>query len=104
MTADATKPYVAFRNQSYWIIDTRVSLDSVVYAFHQGLPPESIAQSYPLLNLEQVYGAIAFYLANRSDIDTYLENEEKRFNEMPQPLKVEAPKLYQKLMAAKSAL
>ncbi len=31
----------------------------IAYAFQQGLSPESIVQSFPLLTLEQVYGAIA---------------------------------------------
>jgi uncharacterized protein (DUF433 family) len=56
----------------YWIEGTRISLDLIVYAFQKGLSPESIVQSFPLLTLEQVYGAIAFYLANRIEIDGYL--------------------------------
>jgi hypothetical protein len=36
-----------------------------------------------LLTLEQVYGAIAFYLANRVEIDAFLAAEEKAFNDMP---------------------
>lgn len=103
MTAVAIKPYIEFRNKGYWIIGTRVSLDSVVYAFRQGLLPESIAQSYPLLDLEKVYGAIAFYLANRQDIDAYLAAEEEAFEAMPQPLKTNAPDLYQKLVTAKAS-
>lgn len=103
MTAVVTKPYVEFKKQGYWIIGTRISLDSIVYAFRQGLLPESIAQAYPLLNLEKVYGAITFYLANRSDIDAYLMLEEQAFDAMPQPLEVDAPSLHQKLMAAKAS-
>lgn len=98
-----TKPYVIFENEGYWIIDTRISLDSVVYAFRKGLPPESIAQSYPLLDLEKVYGAITFYLANRSDIDAYLISEEQAFNATPQPLEADDPSLYEKLIAAKTS-
>jgi hypothetical protein len=37
-----------------------VSLDSIVYAFLSGQSAGSIAQSFPVLRLEQVYGAIAF--------------------------------------------
>lgn len=103
MTAVAIKPYIEFKNQGYWIIGTRISLDSIVYAFRKGLHPESIAQSYPLLDLEQVYGAITFYLANRSDIDAYLLSEEQAFDSMPQPLQVEAPSLHQKLLDAKKS-
>ena len=82
---------------------TRISLDSIIYAFQKGLSPESIVQAFPLLTLEQVYGAIAFYLANRLEIDTYLVAEEEAFDSMPQPLQSTDPDLYNKLMAAKVA-
>jgi uncharacterized protein (DUF433 family) len=72
MTVIETKSYVAYRNDFYWIEGTRISLDSIVYAFQKGISPESITQSFPLLTLEQVYGAIAFYLAHRNEIDAYL--------------------------------
>jgi hypothetical protein len=56
-----------------------------------------------LLTLEQVYGAITFYLANRAEIDAYLTSEEAAFVAMPQPLQTIDPVLYNKLMAAKAA-
>lgn len=99
----APKSYVEYRNDAYWVEGTRISLDSIVYAFQKGLSPESIVQSFPLLTLEQVYGAIAFYLANRAEIDVYLAAEEKAFDAMPQPLQTADPALYSKLMAAKAA-
>src|SRR5689334_21118251 len=61
--------YVEERNGGYYVASTRVSLDSVVCAFLRGQSPESICQSFAPLTLEQVYGAIAFYLANREAID-----------------------------------
>ncbi|AUB37881.1 hypothetical protein NIES4072_35730 [Nostoc commune NIES-4072] len=103
MPVVVAKLYVEYRNDAYWVIDTRISLDSVVYAFQSGQSPETIVQSFPLLTLEQVYGAIAFYLANRADIDAYLAAEEIAFDAMPQPLQVTDPALYNKLMAAKVA-
>ncbi len=71
MPVVAPKSYVEYRNEAYWVEGTRISLDSIVYAFRNGLSPESIVQSFPLLTLEQVYGAIAFYLANRAETDRY---------------------------------
>jgi uncharacterized protein (DUF433 family) len=103
MPVVASKSYVEYRNDAYWVEGTRISLDSVVYAFSKGVSPESIVQSFPLLTLEQVYGAIAFYLANRAEIDVYLVAEEAAFDTMPQPLQTDAPALYGKLMAAKMA-
>lgn len=99
----APKSYVEYRNEGYWVGGTRISLDSIVYAFQQGLSPESIVRSFPLLTLEQIYGAIAFYLANRTEIDAFLAAEEEAFDAMPQPLQTTAPVLYNKLMVAKAA-
>ena len=53
-----------------------VSLDSVVIAFQQGYSAETIQQLYPALSLEEVYGAIAYYLANRNGVDQYLTQQE----------------------------
>ena len=58
----STKQHIEQRDKGYWIEGTRVSLDSVVYSFLNGESPESIAYNFPLLSLEQVYGAIALTL------------------------------------------
>jgi uncharacterized protein (DUF433 family) len=64
-----SKEYVAQYEGKYRIAETRVSLDSVVYAFRRGASPESIQRSYPSLTLEQICGAITFYLSHQEDID-----------------------------------
>ncbi|WP_041555879.1 DUF433 domain-containing protein [Nostoc sp. PCC 7524] len=104
MTASPTpvKQYVEQRDQGYWIEGTRISLDSVVYAFLNGDSPENIAQNFPLLSLEQVYGAIAFYLANRELVDAYLKEGEVEFAKLQQSLRENNPLLYQKLQTAQT--
>jgi uncharacterized protein (DUF433 family) len=79
-----SKQYVEKRDEGYWITGKRISLDSVVYAFRRGQSPESIRRSFPLLTLEEIYGAIAFYLANQTEIDEYLLQEEAEFEKMRQ--------------------
>lgn len=49
------KEYVKQRNGGYYIEATRVSLDSVVYAFLRGESPEGITESFPALTLEQIF-------------------------------------------------
>ena len=95
------KLYVEQRDEGYWIMGTRISLDSVVYAFLKGKSPESIVQSFPLLTLEQVYGAIAFYLANRPLIDDYLAGADAEFSQLQQTLAAANPELYQKLQVVR---
>ena len=65
-------PYVKKIEGAYRVGGTRVSLDSLVYLFRDGMAVESMVESYPALTLEQVLGALAFYLANRFEIDKYL--------------------------------
>ncbi|WNZ48265.1 DUF433 domain-containing protein [Leptolyngbya boryana CZ1] len=96
------KSYIEQRETGYWVVGTRISLDSIVYAFLDGESPESIAQNFPLLSLEQVYGAIAFYLANRKLIDAYLEAGEVEFQQLQQDCKEKSPLLYEKLKAAQA--
>ena len=61
-----------------------VSLDSVVVAFQQGFSAETIQQLYPSLNLEEVYGAIAYYLANQDEVDQYLTRQEQLWEQVRQ--------------------
>jgi uncharacterized protein (DUF433 family) len=51
---------------------TRVSLDSVIAAFHDGATPEEIVHQYDTLSLADVYAVISYYLENQSDVDSYL--------------------------------
>jgi uncharacterized protein (DUF433 family) len=61
-----------------------VSLDSVVIAFEQGHSAETIQQLYLALNLEEVYGAIAYYLANRDEVHQYLERQDALWDRVRQ--------------------
>jgi uncharacterized protein (DUF433 family) len=73
----ATRTYV--REDEFGVLrvgNSRVMLDSVVAGFRQGHSAETIAQQYPALSLEDVYGAIAYYLANQAEIDQYLRRQD----------------------------
>jgi uncharacterized protein (DUF433 family) len=54
------------------VAGTRVSLDSVVYAFDEGATPEEIAQAFPTLDLAAIYSVVGFYLQNRAEVEQYL--------------------------------
>lgn len=94
-----SKDYGTQVDGAYRIAGTRVSLDSVVYAFLDGVPPESIVDSFPILTLEQVYGAIAYYLAHQAEIDVYLRQGEAEFGALSQSLRERNRLLHQKLTA-----
>ena len=95
------KEYVEQRDGGYWIAGSRVSLDSIVYAFLRGASPESIARSFPFISLEDVYGAIAFYLAHQSEVDEYLRRGEAEFEVLRQRAREANRDLYVKLEEAR---
>jgi len=94
------KQYVEKIDCVYRLAGTRVSLDSIVHAFWRGQTAESIAQSFPVLTLEQVYGALTFYLANQSEVDAYLKAAEAEFEAMRRASREQDPMFYQKLTNA----
>ena len=76
---------IKLENGAYRVAGTRISLDSVVYAFWRGACREHCEQ-LPDLTLEQVFGAIAYYLANQSEIDAYLKEGDAEFEKLRQQL------------------
>jgi uncharacterized protein (DUF433 family) len=98
------KEYVELKEGAYRVSGTRVSLDSVVYGFQSGESPECIRQSFPALTLEQVYGAIAYYLAHKAEIDEYLADDEAEFEKLRQASRAANPELYEKLERARKEM
>jgi len=91
-----SKEYVEQRDGGYWIAGKRISLASVVYAFKRGASPESILRSFPLLTLEDIYGAITHYLSNHERIDAYLREREADFEEQRRQERDADPDFYKK--------
>ncbi len=52
---------------------TRVGIETVLRDYKEGASPEEIVLRYPTLSLEQVHATIIYYLANREDVEAYLE-------------------------------
>ena len=99
------KHYVEKRDEGYWVAGTRVSLDSIVFAFLDGLSPEMIvAECFPVLTLEQVYGAITYYLAHRADIDRYLQQADAEFDALRHAARTADSQSHAKLIQARRQL
>lgn len=52
---------------------TRVTLETIVDVFNTGATPEEIAQDFPVLQLDDVYAVITYYLRHRTEVEAYLE-------------------------------
>jgi uncharacterized protein (DUF433 family) len=98
---DMSDGYIEQHDGVYVVTGTRVSLDSIVYAFVSGQSAEAIAQAFPVLNLEQVYGAITYYLGHRDEVERYLESRREDFDAARQAARNADPMIYHKLTDAK---
>ena len=74
--------HIEQREGVYYISGTRISLDSIVYAFREGCSAETIREDFEGLTLAQVYGAIAFYLDHQTDIEGYLLQRKEQWADL----------------------
>ena len=98
------KEYIEERDGNYYVAGTRISLDSIVHAFRRGESPETICQNFELLRLEEVYGAIAYYLAKQADIDAYVARQDEKWPEGKRHAEPLPANLRERLMRARDEL
>lgn len=102
------KDYVERREGSFYLIGSRVPLAHVVYEFQNGEQPETIRSHYPTLSLEQVYGAITFYLGNREHVEKDIaqrrreEDEFSRTHPTPPEIKEKFDRMRQEMLLRRS--
>lgn len=96
--------YIEQRNGGFYVGGTRVSLDSIVYSFKAGDSPETIRQNFSSLTLEQVYGAITFYLAHEQEVEANIVDGEAEFNRSVPPLRESRPEMYARLERARQEI
>ena len=93
--------YVEMRNGGYYVTGTRVSLDTLVYLYREGASPEGIQDELPSLTLEQIHGALAFYLANRKSVDENIAEGERELHRTVPSLETSNPELSARLQRAR---
>jgi uncharacterized protein (DUF433 family) len=98
------KEYVELKEGAYRVGGTRVLLDSVVYGFQSGASPECVQRSFPTLTLEQVHGAIAYYLGNKDKVGQYLIEGSREFEKLKRASREAYPGWYTKLERARKEI
>ncbi|MBI4905150.1 MAG: DUF433 domain-containing protein [Acidobacteria bacterium] len=81
------REYVEMRNGAYYLAGSRVSLASIIYEHRDGATAETIRENFPTLSLEQIEGAIAYYLGHREAAETYLRDLERKWEELERAAK-----------------
>jgi uncharacterized protein (DUF433 family) len=102
------REFVERRDGSFYLAGSRVPLAHLVREFQHGELPEAIRSHYPTLTLEQVYGAITFYLGSKEEVGADIaerERVEDEFTETrpaPADLKQKLERARQQLLARHS--
>ena len=87
--------------------NSQVLLDIVVQEYNNGAEPEAIAHGFPTLNLADVYGAIAYYLRHRNEIDEHLQARRREAETLRREIEAHQPsrmELRAKLLARKAQM
>ncbi|MFO7904821.1 MAG: DUF433 domain-containing protein [Pirellulaceae bacterium] len=61
---------------------TRITVHRIATLYKQGHSPEEIVQTYPHLSLAQIYAALAYYHANRAEIEAELAADRALYVEL----------------------
>ncbi|MCB0196337.1 MAG: DUF433 domain-containing protein [Anaerolineae bacterium] len=88
-------------SQDIRIKGTRIGIEIVIEDFLDGASPEEIAVRYPSLSLEQVYASITYYLANRDQIDAYIQSSWQEIERASQQQEQNPPDFIKRLRQLK---
>jgi len=93
------------RNGGYYVAGTRISLESVAIAHSNGDTPAKILENYPFLEkLSRIYGALAFYLDNKSALDQHFAETLREFESRCIPLETANSELHARIERARAQI
>ena len=72
------RDFVERREAGFYLIGSRVPIDRIVWEYRNGEDPGTIQSHYPTLSLEQVNGAIAFYLNHKDEVEQVMEERKRQ--------------------------
>jgi uncharacterized protein (DUF433 family) len=73
------------------VAGTRVTLDTLVDTFMTGASPEEIAQDFPVLQLDDIYAVVTYYLRHRAEVDAYLRKRRARADAIRREIESHSP-------------
>jgi uncharacterized protein (DUF433 family) len=76
--------FIEMRGRGYYLVGSRVSLDSIACELREGRTLSEIIEDFPALEGEErlVQGAIDYVHAHQAAVDAYLEQGERLFEEL----------------------
>lgn len=77
VTRSMQSKYVQARDGNVYAGKGRVTLDTIVLNWRGGSSPVVIHEDFPTVPLATVYGAIAYYLEHKEEMDQHLRDNEE---------------------------
>lgn len=68
------------------IAGTRITVQQIAVLHQRGKTAQSIVQECPYLTLAQIYAALAYYHANREEVDSELAEQEQEYERLKNSL------------------
>lgn len=73
------------------VAGTRITLDTMIDLFMTGASPEEIAQDFPVLQLDDIYAVLTYYLRHRAEVDAYLRGRRTRAEAIRREIETHSP-------------
>lgn len=61
---------------------TRITVKRIILWYKMGINPETIKEEIPHLSLAQIHAALAYYYANKKEIDADIQREEAEYEKL----------------------
>jgi uncharacterized protein (DUF433 family) len=89
-----SREYVQARGGNLYVGPSRVTLDSIIIPWQMGQSLEDIQRDFPSIPLASVYGAVAYYLEHRVELDQWLREGEERYVAQRNAARAANPEFY----------
>lgn len=77
---------------------TRIGIETILSHYLNGVAPETLAEWYPELSLDQIFATLTYYFANQTKVDTYLADLDTWFETEWQQQQLNPSPVRQRLM------
>ena len=93
----APAAYVRAQDGNLYVGTSRVTLDSILIPWLAGQRPEEIQADFPSVPLSDIYGAIAYYLGNRDEVDAWLREGDELYERQRAAQQAANPEFYARM-------
>jgi len=99
-----SKEYVTIDKEgAMYVGEAAVPMEAIVIAYDAGDSPEMIGRQYRNLSLEEIHGAIAYYLGNKNLVLEYMTRQDALWDHWEKKLTANPSPVIQRLRALKAA-